>query len=377
MGKEAFPSKDRRLPRMIRSQTGKNVEVRTHSGPGLPAEYPRLADYVRSRGAVALSRHPGWLTVLRDGLGHVPYCLEAVQAGQTCGVLPLAYLRSWLFGRFLVSLPYLNSAGVVAEDDQAANALIAEAVRLADALGVKYLEMRHELALPFTAGLRHPSFTDSINGKVHMRLALPKTPGQLWDSFPAKVRNLVRKGQKHNLRVAWGGEELLPDFYTVFSHNMRDLGTPVYGKRLFRCVLRQFPGQTELCVVRAGNRAAAAALLLHGQGVTEVPSASALKEFNKTSANMLLYWQLLERALERGQGVFDFGRSTPDSGTYHFKKQWGAQPQPAEWQYYRRSGAVSDVRPDNPRYRRLIRLWQRLPVSLTRLLGPAIVRGIP
>jgi FemAB-related protein (PEP-CTERM system-associated) len=356
---------------MTRSVTGKTIEVRTHNGPGLPAEYPRLADYVRSRGAVALSRHPGWLTVLREGLGHVPYCLEAVEGGQTRGVLPLAYLRSWLFGRFLVSLPYLNSAGVVAEDDQAADALIAEAVRLADALRVKYLELRHEKVLG------HPSFTDSINGKLHMRLTLPKTAGQLWDGFPAKVRNLVRKGQKHHLCVAWGGEELLPDFYAVFSHNMRDLGTPVYGKRLFQAALRQFPGQAELCVVRAENKGVAAALLLHGQGVTEVPSASALKEFNKTSANMLLYWQLLERALERGQGVFDFGRSTPDSGTYHFKKQWGAQPYPAEWQYYRRSGAVSDVRPDNPRYRRLVRLWQRLPVSLTRLLGPAIVRGIP
>ena len=356
---------------MIRSLMANDVEVRTHSGPGLPAEYPRLAEYLLARGAGALSRHPGWLTVLRDGLGHVPYCLEAVEGGRTRGILPLAYVRSWLFGRFLVSLPYLNTAGVVADDDLAANALIIEAVRLADTLRVKYLELRHEKVLG------HPSFTDAVNGKVHMRLALPKTAGELWDGFPAKVRNLVRKGQKHDLKAAWGGEELLPDFYTVFSHNMRDLGTPVYGKRLFRCALRQFPGQAELCVVRADDRAVAAALLLHGEGVTEVPSASALKEFNRTSANMLLYWNLLERALARGQAVFDFGRSTPDSGTFHFKKQWGAQPEPAEWQYYRRSGAVSDVRPDNPRYQRLIRLWQRLPVSLTRLLGPAIVRGIP
>src|SRR5262249_38790650 len=150
-----------------------------------------------------------------------------------------------------------------------------------------------------------------------------------------------------------------------------------YGRRLFRSVLRHFPGRAELCVVRAGGRAAAAALLLHGDGVAEVPSASSLKEFNKTSANMLLYWSLLERAAGRGQGVFDFGRSTPGGGTYNFKKQWGALPVPAEWHYYRRAGDVSAMRPDSPRYRRLIRLWQKLPVPLTRLLGPAIVRGIP
>src|SRR5207248_1050381 len=154
-----------------------------------------------------------------------------------------------------------------------------------------------------------------------------------------KVRNQVRKGQKNGLSAQWGGEELLPEFYDVFSHNMRDLGTPVYGRELFRSVLRQFAGRAELCVVRAG-RAAAAGLLLHGHGVAEVPSASSLKEFKQTNANMLLYWNLLQRAVERGQGVFDFGRSTPEGGTFHFKKQWGALPEPSEWQYYCRSGNV-------------------------------------
>ncbi|MBI1916444.1 MAG: FemAB family PEP-CTERM system-associated protein [Planctomycetes bacterium] len=353
------------------------LTVCTHTGDRLARNYARLAVYLRQRGAVALSRHPAWLTVLRDGLGHIPYCLEAVEGGRTCGVLPLAFVRGCLFGRFLVSLPYLNSAGVVADGLPAARSLIAEAVRLADCLRVRYLELRHERVVD------DPSFTDHVNGKVHMRLPLPSTAGKLWDGFDAKVRNQVRKGQKNGLSAQWGGEELLPEFYDVFSHNMRDLGTPVYGRELFRSVLRQFAGQAELCVVRAGGaaaragRAAATGLLLHGQGVTEVPSASSLNEFNRTNANMLLYWNLLQRAVERGQSLFDFGRSTPEGGTFHFKKQWGALPEPAEWQYYCRSGHVSDVRPDNPRFRRLIRLWQKLPISLTRLLGPAIVRGLP
>jgi serine/alanine adding enzyme len=347
------------------------VAVCTHTGASLATNYPRLTAYLRQRGAVALSRHPAWLTVLREGLGHVPYCLEAVESGHTCGVLPLAFVHTWLFGRFLVSLPYLNSAGVVADDQGVARCLIAEAVRLADRLRVKYLELRHERVL------EDPSFTDHVNGKVHMRLPLPSTAGTLWDGFDAKVRNQVRKGQRNGLSAQWGGEELLPEFYEVFSRNMRDLGTPVYGRALFHSILRQFSGDAELCVVRARERAVAAALLLHGHGVTEVPSASSLKQFNRTNANMLLYWNLLQRAVERGQSVFDFGRSTPGSGPFNFKAQWGALPEPAEWQYYCRSGQVSDARPDNPRFRGLIRLWQRLPIALTRLLGPAIVRGIP
>jgi FemAB-related protein (PEP-CTERM system-associated) len=158
---------------------------------------------------------------------------------------------------------------------------------------------------------------------------------------------------------------------------MRDLGTPVFGRRLFRAILDRLGGQAELCVVRDGVRPIAAALVVHGQGVSEVPSASSLKEYNPANANMLMYWHLLQRAIERGQQTFDFGRSSVDGNTFRFKKQWGAAPHPAIWQYYVRSGNVGDVRPDNARYRLAIRVWQRLPVWFTRVIGPPIVRGIP
>ena len=117
--------------------------------------------------------------------------------------------------------------------------------------------------------------------------------------------------------------------------------------------------------------------LLHGWGVTEVPSAGALRSYNHTCANMLLYWNLLQRSVERGQAVFDFGRSSQDSPTFRFKKQWGAEPVAAQWQCYARSGSSGEMRPDNPSYGRLVRLWRRLPLWLTRRIGPSVVRGIP
>jgi serine/alanine adding enzyme len=170
---------------------------------------------------------------------------------------------------------------------------------------------------------------------------------------------------------------LLADFYAVFSRNMRDLGTPVYGRSLFRAALRTFPGRAELCVLRRGAEPVAGAFVLHGWDLTEVPSASCLRCYHPSCANMLLYWHLLLRAVERRQAVFDFGRSTRDSTTYAFKKQWGARPEPAEWQYYVRTGTAGDMRPENPQYRGLICVWRRLPLFLTRLIGPSIVRCIP
>jgi hypothetical protein len=146
---------------------------------------------------------------------------------------------------------------------------------------------------------------------------------------------------------------------------------------LFQSILRHFPDRSEICVVRDGTRPIAAALLLHGWGVTEVPSASSLRNYNPTCVNMLMYWHLLERTIERGQDVFDFGRSTEESPTFRFKTQWGAAPCPAEWQYHVRRGEIGDLRTDNPKYQRLIGIWRRLPLWVTRTAGPRIVRGIP
>jgi FemAB-related protein (PEP-CTERM system-associated) len=297
--------------------------------------------------------------------------LEAFDGDCTTGILPLAFVHSFLFGRFLVSLPYLNSNGVIAADEATRLRLVDRAVQLADELRVRHLELRHEQAT------EHSALTGRLTTKVHMRLSLPDFPGPLWEGFPAKVRNQVRKGEKSGLTVAWGGVEMLPEFYAVFSRNMRDLGTPVYGQCLFASILRHFPNEAELCVVRADKTPVASALLLNGKGVTEVPSASSLREYSSTCANMLMYWNLLDRAVQRGQAVFDFGRSTTDGNTYRFKKQWGAVPEPAVWQYYTRGGNAADLRPDNPRYQPLIRMWQRLPLRLTRWIGPMIVRGIP
>jgi FemAB-related protein (PEP-CTERM system-associated) len=347
------------------------TDVRLHAGPDLLGQLSRLAAYVTRSGKVPLSRHPAWLTVLERGLRHVPYCLEVVTANQTRGLLPLAFVRSWLFGRFLVSLPYLNYGGVVADDDASAAQLVTAAAALADRLDVRFLELRNELPFP------HALLGQATSAKVHMRLDLPDTADKLWKQIPAKVRSQVRKGQKGDFTVAWGGLDQLPEFYEVFSQNMRDLGTPVYGQGLFRNLLEQFPGRAELCIVRASSRAIGGALLLHGWGVTEVPSASTLRSFLPSCANMLMYWHLLARAVDRQQATFDFGRSSQDSSTYRFKKQWGACPHAAVWQYYLRQGGAAEMRPDNPKYQRLIRMWQRLPVSLTRWIGPRIVRGIP
>ncbi len=343
-------------------------------GPGwssLVAEAQSLVECVAEQQPTEFVSDPRWLMAVCQGLRHSPYIITARQDDRLIGFLPLALVRSLLFGRYLVSLPYVNSAGVVAERAYDAQGLVDRAVHLANALRVRYLELRQESRVP------HQSLGSEVTSKVQMRLPLPDREAALWDAFKPKVRNQIRKAERHRLQVAWGGEELLDVFHRVFSVNMRDLGTPVFGKRLYANILRCFGDEAELCCVHLQGRPVAAALLVHGAYYTEVPSASCLRTANYSNANMWMYWQLLQRAIQRGSRGFDFGRTSEGSNTHRFKKQWGALPAPTVWQYYVRAGAVSDMRPDNEKYQPLIRTWRRLPVWLTRWIGPPIVRGIP
>lgn len=314
-----------------------------------------------------------WLNAICNGLQHEQFVFvsRSVEDDGVDGLLPLALVRSSLFGRFLVSLPYINTGGIWGTNQAAAEALISAACLLADQQGVRYLELRHEMPV------EHSKFNGKRTDKVHMRLALPPVDSELEALLKSKLRSQIKKSKEYDLSIRWGQAELLNEFYQVFAVNMRDLGTPVFSRRLFRQILIAFPEAAELCVVYRALVPIAAGLLVHCDGVTEVPSASSLRSHNVTNANMWMYRNMLARSIERGSHTFDFGRSSEGSGTYKFKAQWGAQPYPAIWQYYVRKGSAEDMRPDSDGKQRLVRLWQKLPVSLTKLIGPSIVRGIP
>ena len=216
------------------------------------------------------------------------------------------------------------------------------------------------------------------SSKVSMRLELPSDADGLWKSFSAKLRNQINRPIKEGMTVRIGGLEELPGFYEVFSVNMRDVGTPVYSRKFFEEALRTFPESTRICTVYHQHEAVASGFVVGFRDTLEIPWASSLRKANRLAPNMLLYWSVLKYACESGYRVFDFGRSSPDAGTYRFKEQWGARPLPLHWHYWlARDGELPEINPANPKYQMAINVWKRLPVSLTRLIGPSIVRNIP
>jgi len=354
---------------------GRAYSRRSHDKGGISVsllanEQDEWNGYVAGNPAASLYHRAEWQSLIKTTFGHEGYFFLARRpGGDIAGILPLVRLKSRLFGDFLVSMPYFNYGGAIADEDFIEDMLMQTANEHAAMLGVSHVEYRDDIprkGLPVRAN------------KVNMILPLPREEETLWTGFPSKLRSQIRRPQREALETLCGGEELLDDFYGVFSRNMRDLGTPVYAKAFFRNILHCFPRESRILVVRMKNRPVAAGFLLGYGDKLEIPWASSAREVNSLGVNMFFYWKVLQYAVDRHYRYFDFGRSSTRSGTYRFKEQWGAQPKQLYWHYHlNENRELPSINPDNPKYFLAINIWKRLPLILTNRLGPLIVRNLP
>ena len=340
----------------------------------LPADIgaeERWDEYIESCPGASVYHRAIFRRIVRQATGHRTLYLRADRGREIVGILPLVHLRSRVFGNYLVGLPYFNHAGVLASDEAAGRALVTRAGELARSAGASHVELRQ---LGPAEWMPWPSKSH----KVEMMLDLPETTDALWKSLRSKLRSQIRRPEKAGIYARIGGVELLDHFYSVFARNMRDLGTPVYGRRFFETFMAHLRGEARIVVCYLSGRPVGAGIVVGFRDVLEIPWASTVREANHLSPNMLLYWKVLEYAVEHGYRRFDFGRSTPGEGTFKFKQQWGAKPVPLHWYYWMRDGGdLPEINPDNPRYALAIRAWQRLPVVVTRVVGPHLVKNLP
>lgn len=291
-------------------------------------------------------------------------------ASRLVGVLPLIEQSSLVFGRFLVSVPFFTYGGLLADDEAATKALVATAAELAQRRKVDHVELRH--LRESGAGLAER------RDKVSMMLELPPTMDELSKRLGSKLRSQIKKADKEAPEIQWGGAELVRDFYSVFAPSMHSLGTPVYPRRFFDIACTAFGELASILVVRVKGQVQAAAVLVRHGARIEVPWAAATEAGKRNSINMFMYRELLRYSIEQGAKVFDFGRSTVDSGTYRFKAQWGAQPVQLYWHYWLPQGAeLPQLNNANPKFALAVQCWQRMPLWVANLLGPMISRSLP
>lgn len=213
--------------------------------------------------------------------------------------------------------------------------------------------------------------TELKTGKVRMLLNLPESSDALWSGFKSKLRSQVRKAEKNGLNFRWGDKERLDDFYQVFSRNMHNLGSPVHSRKWIRKIVERYEENARMGLVFYEDQPVGCGIILFTGYMVSIPWASTLREFNRFSPNMLLYWSFLQFAADNGKKIFDFGRSTFNEGTYRFKKQWGAKPEQIFWyqitQLQTREGSGSDKMRE-----RLELVWQKMPLSIVNLIGPRL-----
>jgi len=327
--------------------------------------------FVESHPLATVAHLAAWGRVVRAAYGHPALYLTARVGDEVVGVLPLVLIRSALFGRRLVSMPFLDYGGILADPgDEAERALLVAALGRARALGADSLGLRqyHPLGLGLAPA----------EGRVTMLLPLG-AEAEAWQSLPSERRNRIRKGLRAGLRATWGGAELLEAFYRVFATNMRDLGSPVHGRRFFAALLAELGGAARVLVVRdAGGRAVGGAVCLFFRDTVMVPWVSSLREAFALCPNFVLYWEVIRRACAEGRQWLDFGRSFTHAGTFEFKRQWGAQARPLPWLFVDvRPGAAPATDRDPRRFAALARAWGRLPVPLATAIGPWLRKQLP
>jgi FemAB-related protein (PEP-CTERM system-associated) len=346
------------------------------------SDQERWDGYVRAHPGASLYHLFGWRNVFHRTYGHTTYSLMATApGGSVAGVLPLVHFKHVIFGNRLVSLPFVDGGGILADSREAEEALLAEAVRLGRALGAATVELRQERPLVSSSdsgALAEGSWALAARSdKVRMLLDLPASSSMLLGSFKSKLRSQVNKALKAGFTTSVGGLELLEDFYKVFLANMRDLGSPVHSPRLMRHVLEEFGARGRIHVVYRSGEPVASALVIGSDKVLRNPWASSLRRYATLGPNMLLYLRMLEYACDQGYRAFDFGRSTVGEGTYKFKEQWGAAPAPLHWYYLSLTGRPVD--PEGSGVKRLEAAryyWRWLPLAVTKVVGPRIRKHI-
>lgn len=339
----------------------------------LPKDSNRWDTYVQNHPEGSPYHLWAWKEAVEKAYGHACFYLLAESNNTIIGILPLVHMKLPILQNQLVALPFCDLGGPLADNDEISSCLLDEATKIGKKLGAKNIEVR----------TRQPKNTinqkRAKNQKVSMLLNLSASSGELWDGFKSKLRSQVRKAEKNGLTFKWGQPEDIQAFYKVFSRNMHELGSPVHSKQWIMAVFTNYGENAKMGLVLFNGQPIGCGMILLCGKTVAIPWASTMREYNLLSPNMLLYWNFLRFSADHGFTLFDFGRSTPEEGTYKFKAQWGAEPTPIVWQSIDPnnqndpSNAIHSIHQTHQNSRNLAeKIWQKLPLGLANFVGPII-----
>jgi serine/alanine adding enzyme len=326
-------------------------------------------DYLAARSDSFFCQTTAWREVVESAYGHRPFYVMAWEGANLRGVLPLFLMESRLFGRVLASSPFASAGGICAESDAAEESLVERAITIAREQQVASLELKNVHESPCKGLARY-------NEYLNYELALDSL-NPAWQKKTSAAHRMVRQAERFGLSTD-EGHHLLPEFYEIMAANMRRLGTPMHSRLFYEKVLKSFANRASIFLVRQTKKAIAGALVLRHAGRNSVLHAGSLPEFLRLRPNNRLYWQIIQRSVASHAATLDMGRSLAGSGTAQFKESWGAVGQPLHYEYFLNGRkTLPQINQVNPRFAAARWMWRRLPLPLTKWLGPALIRSIP
>ncbi len=324
--------------------------------------------FVRAQPMGTFFHLAGWKHVIENAFAHRTYYLMAQRDGRVCGVLPLTRIQSPLFGHTLISNAFCVFGGPVASDTEARAVLEAEAERIGREFKVRCIEFR--LAAP-----THSHWTCRDGLYVNFRRPIHANLEDNMRAIPRKQRAMVRKGMSNALLSVC--DDTVDRLHQVYAQSVRNLGTPVFSKRYFQMLKSQFAADCDIVTVLHQDEPVASVMNFYFRGQVLPYYGGGTAKAREFAANDFMYWEVMRRAWEKGAQIFDFGRSKIGTGSYNFKRNWGFEPEPIYCEFLPiASSKLPNVNPLNPKYSLMIAAWKRLPLPITNLIGPAIVRQI-
>lgn len=315
----------------------------------------------------------GWRRVIAAAFGHRTHYLMAERDGAVVGVLPLAQVRSALFGNTLISVPFCVYGGPLAADREAFAQLAAAAAALLGPTRASALELRLRDDPP--ENWLDESWIARPDLYVTFRKTIAGDDDANMKAIPRKQRAMVRKGIERGLTSGIGVDTA--GLHRIYAESVRNLGTPVFSPRYFRLLAEAFGPDMDVLTVRDGDKPVAAVMNFYWRDEVLPYYGGGTAAARECYGNDFMYWEVMRHAAARGCRLFDYGRSKLGTGAFAFKKNWGFAPAPLQYRFRLAPGArVPETNPLNPKYRLFIAAWKRLPLPVANLLGPHVVRGV-
>jgi FemAB-related protein (PEP-CTERM system-associated) len=340
------------------------VMVRTLDDSSAPA----WDAFVASAPGGTFFHRAGWARVIRSAFGHRVHYVYTEQDGAITGVLPLAQVKTLLFGNMLISVPFCVYGGPIAADAGSAAALEAHAAQLLRQTGASAIEFRHREPV---AG----DWTERPDLYVTFRKAMTADDDKNMKAIPRKQRAMVRKGIQNGLRSISGRETSV--LHRIYAESVRNLGTPVFSKRYFDILAEVFRDCSDVVTILDNDQPIASVMNFYFRDEVLPYYGGGAFAARGRAGNDFMYWEVMRRAAARDCRIFDFGRSKLGTGAFAFKHNWGFEPEKLCYRFKLAPGAsIPDYNPMNPKYRMFIAAWKRLPIPVANVLGPPIVRGL-